>query len=78
MDSKQMLERYEAELAAKELRGALLLVLEARFASLPDAIRGRIEGTQDPKALRRWVPLAATAGLGELERRIEQDLTAPG
>jgi hypothetical protein len=82
MNTRQTFEEFQAELLAKgeaqALRGALLLFLEARFVSLPDELKARIEGTQDPEALRRWVPLAATAGLEDLGRRIEQDLAAAG
>lgn len=53
---------YIAEEIRDEGRAeALLLVLEARGIDIPDEIRERITGCDDPGLLRRWLTRAATA-----------------
>jgi hypothetical protein len=51
----------------------ILVVLEARGLDVPDEIRERIAGCDDPDLLRRWLTRAVTAPSAE-EIFIEEDV----
>ncbi|WP_033319943.1 hypothetical protein [Streptomyces yerevanensis] len=59
--------REEGRAEALVQRGAedILLVLEARGLDVPDEIRERIAGCDDPDLLRRWLTRAVTAPSAE-------------
>jgi predicted transposase YdaD len=58
------------ELGARALREAVLSLYEARFGTVPEAVRSQIEGTQDLDVLRGWVPLVAAASAEQIHGQI--------
>jgi flagellar biosynthesis/type III secretory pathway protein FliH len=52
--------------AQKGSRDALMDLYQARFGTMPEALRERIEATTDVPTLRRWVTLFGTATADEI------------
>ena len=48
------------------IREALVTIYQARFGSLPPALREVIEATEDPSTLLRWTALFSTANADEI------------